>query len=190
MINQLDLPKSSSRCLVQIRSPPQECFAYRLQIISVNMVIGELCDKHGKVPVIHDVVKSCIKVPFDLITLVISQMSTSLPTSYLCLHPALFHVSRYQATVRMRYCSPTAPKVIKLKFTSPSARSMYFSWTTLATSCQCNNPIPFQFTNFRLIDRVRVSKLRHPSSNQRCSVGMKKGKRKESVLGNRRTGTL
>jgi hypothetical protein len=152
--NQLDLLKRSSRYLVQTRSSPQESFACRLRVVNESIVIGDLCDKYGKVPVNYAVVEPCIKGSSDPITPVISQMSTSLPTSYICLHPALFHVSRYQATVRMRYCSPTAPKVIKLKFTSPSARSMYFSWTTLATSCQCI--IPSHSTNFR--STVRITK--------------------------------
>jgi hypothetical protein len=143
--NQLDLPKSSGRYLVQTRSPPQECFACRLQVVIQNTIIGDLCDKHGKMPVNYAIVKSCIKGSFDPIAPFTSPPTTMSPFKqflswYLQLSPTCDATNR---PTPVCYYSPTAPKVIKLKLTSPSARSMYFSWTTLATSCQCNNPIPF-----------------------------------------------
>lgn len=79
MINQLVLPKSRSRYRVQTRSPLQERLACRLQTISVNMVIGDLCDKHGKVPSNYAIVKSCIKGSSDPIIPAISQARTSNP---------------------------------------------------------------------------------------------------------------
>jgi hypothetical protein len=169
--NQLDLPKSSGRYLVQTRSPPQECFACRLQVVIQNTIIGDLCDKHGKMPVNYAIVKSCIKGSFDPIAPFTSPPTTMSPFKqflswYLQLSPTCDATNR---PTPVCYYSPTAPKVIKLKLTSPSARSMYFSWTTLATSCICNNPIPFHSGNSRSmenIERVRISPLSSFKSSQ------------------------